>query len=101
MSDRTKIMCGAIEGMGGLTLHIVDAAKAVEYEKGQVVLLGLCGLTYFRQIKQHGSLLNFHYMHDIGVLIEDTDKKYVKNSVLSFCMQLGTPLSPLCSMDTS
>ncbi len=70
-SDESQSVLGPLPGMGGVTLPKVDAVTAVENDRGEVVLLGVGGVTYDRRTTQYEALFNTHHVRNNNVTVNE------------------------------
>jgi hypothetical protein len=69
-----ETLVGALDGMGSVSLHKVDAICAVTTSKNNVQLIGVGGATWDGRPSQHETLLNSHHLRSNKVQVNDVAK---------------------------
>jgi hypothetical protein len=74
ISRSMETLVGALDGMGSVSLHKVDAICAVMTSKNNVQLIGIGGATWDGRPSQHESLFNSHHLRSNKVQVNDVAK---------------------------
>ena len=74
LSDKPEKLNGPLSGMGSTVLPKVDIVTAGKYQNGKMIIIGVGGTAYDRQITQYESLWNSHHMISNGVVVEEKAK---------------------------
>lgn len=74
LSESTETLRGALDGMGSVVMHKVDAVTAVLDSNGDVHLIGVGSATWDGRSSQHESLINSHHVRSSKCEVNDVAK---------------------------